>query len=68
MACDSLNINLKVMLSQKDIKQGSGVYRYVFRKIIGISMNDRLTEGARSGRWKLDKKLLQLEQTDTIKI
>lgn len=63
-----MDINLKVMLSQKDIKQGRGMNRYVFRKIIGISINDRLTEGARSGRWKLDKKLLQSEQRNRIKI
>lgn len=63
-----MDINLKVTLSQKDIKQGRGMNRYVFRKIIGIGINDRLTEGARSGRWKLDKKLLQSEQRNRIKI
>lgn len=48
VACDSLDINLKVMLSQKDIKHGSSVYRYAFRKIIGIRINDKL-KGLRQG-------------------
>ena len=43
-----LGINLKVMLSQKDIKHGSSVYRYAFRKIIGIRINDKL-KGLRQG-------------------
>lgn len=48
VACDSLGINLKVMLSQKDIKHGISVYRYAFRKIIGIRINDKL-KGPRQG-------------------
>ena len=42
VACDGLGINLKVMLSQKDIKHRISVYRYAFRKIIGIRRNDKL--------------------------
>lgn len=48
VASDSLDINLKVMLSQKDTKHGSSVYRYAFRKVMGIRINDKL-KGLRQG-------------------